>query len=954
MQFESDRRALLEHLPVHVVQKDREGRFTFVTQSFCRLVQRDYADVIGKTDHALFPAEAATKFVEDDIRVMRTGKVFDDVERTQLPSGAHSYMQVRKAPLRDTDGEIIGVQGIFWDVTEEFTSRKELQRIESLAHALIHAALDAVLIVDGDGHVLEANPASEKILGYTQDQVASHPPLGSIMHTTLEELGQRASDQPDSKEVYQRRTPISSILKSATGRRIEARLRRSDQVWFDAEISAHPLVVEGSQGWAIFIRDITRRKRAEKELRSAMEAAKHANAAKSEFVANVSHELRTPLTGIIGLHELLQRGEIDEQQRSYLKLAAVSASNLLTLIDDLLDFSKIEAGHIDIEVVPFSLVTCIEEAANSMAARAQLRGLELMVDFDPELPDRLIGDPHRIRQIILNLVGNAIKFTEKGDIRIRAALSDTPPSSRVQDKHPDGEVKIRIEVHDSGIGISPEQRQLIFEAFHQADSSTTRRYGGTGLGLTICRDLVAKMHGEIGVTGASRPGGEVVQGSCFFFVLPLTIDRDTQDVPPSPAAVSQDVVLAASPSLWRDILQREIQRLGCRLTTMSVDQLTSRTPAHLFAAGNHTMVVTDFRELSAQKLETIPVVVRWVLLAPLANAQPDSIPKWLSYANVTWLHRPVRRSELRNALSIESPADAEARLATGPGQDEWVERTGHILLVEDSPISKIVLEDMLTGLGHRVTVANNGRDAIEACRRTLFDLVLMDIQMPDVDGLEATMAIREQEKSSRRRQRICALTAHATAADRAQCEAAGMDSFLVKPIPLATLRAAVNKEVCGEGPGREKDGRVEQTMPESIPPDTEDARNGAPVESHGPSTSEVFGQPPGWPELVALMHDNEQLLRDVLALLAREAPRLARVFQASLTEPNFSEARRAVHTLKSNVRHVGLKGVAEFAEQLETLARDERLAQLQEQSGQLGELAAKVSDWAEEQLAAHR
>ena len=223
-------------------------------------------------------------------------------------------------------------------------------------------------------------------------------------------------------------------LTAATGRRIEARLRRSNDDWFEAEISAHPLDVEGRQNWAIFIRDITKRKRAERELRAAKESAEHANATKSEFVANVSHELRTPLTGIIGLHELLANSQVDERQRHYLELAKVSADNLLTLIDDLLDFSKIEAGHIDIEAIEFSLVECVEEAALALAARAQLRGLELLIDFQPGLPPRVIGDPHRIKQILLNLVGNAIKFTDKGDIRICVCTSpsasdrtDAPP-----------------------------------------------------------------------------------------------------------------------------------------------------------------------------------------------------------------------------------------------------------------------------------------------------------------------------------------------------------------------------------------------------------------------------------------------------------------------------------------------------------------------------------------------
>jgi two-component system sensor histidine kinase/response regulator len=946
LQFESDRRALLEYLPVHVVQKDSNGCFTFVTQSFCDLVNRDFKNIIGKTDHDLFPEEAARKFVEDDRQVMSTGKVFNDVESTQLPNGAHSYMRVRKAPLLGSSGEVVGVQGIFWDVTDEFSSRRQLQRIESLAHALINAALDAVLIVDAEGRVLEANPASEKILGYTQDQVASHPLLGSIMHTTLEEPAGRASDPPGATIRYQRKTPISEILKSATGRRIEARLRRSNDIWFDAEISAHPLEIEGSQDWAIFIRDITNRKRAEKELRSAKEAAEQANAAKSDFVANVSHELRTPLTGIIGLHELLANSEINERQQNYLELAKVSAANLLTLIDDLLDFSKIEAGRIDIDEIHFSLVQCVEEAASSMAARAQLRGLELMIDFEGEIPAQVEGDPHRIRQILLNLIGNAIKFTEKGDIRVKLS----PPAADVQQvtAQTPQPAYFRFEIHDSGIGISSEQRELIFEAFHQADSSTTRRYGGTGLGLTICRDLVAKMGGQIGVENARQLNGDACPGSCFYFELPLKVPQDPLHNVASPSGDSSqppaDIIIASRPAPWREILIREIERLGFRVSVVDISQLLDKRPSHLFAAGNKTIVIADFRELSDQKLPTAPVVEKWILLTTIANSHASPLPPWLTYATVSWLSRPICRDALKQALSMEhNPKSIEAQPSL-PATSEI--RSADLLLVEDSPISQTVLKDMLLGLGHRVRVVGNGREAIAACRDKVYDLVLMDIQMPDVDGFEATRTIRQQEEGSRRRQHIYALTAHATAQDRTSCEAAGMDGFLVKPIPLESLRAAVHQATAGRNSDgfSESDSRATATTVEESP-----QQPGFHNELF-PSVDEAFDDAPQWPELVQLMHGNEPLLRDVLSLLAREAPRLGRDFQASVADSNFSEARRAVHTLKSNVRYVGLNKIGDYALHLENMARDQQAGELKSHSDNLLALANAVADWSEQQL----
>lgn len=948
MQFETDRRALLEHLPVHVVQKNVDGEFTFVTQSFCDLVNRSYSDVIGKTDFHIFPDAAARKFVDDDRNVMESGEVFDDVEQTQLPDGTASYMQVRKAPLRDPDGRSSGVLGIFWDVTEEHTSRQELKRIESLTRALINAALDAVLIVDEDGHVLEANPASEKILGYTPETARKHPPIGTIMQTSMEERGGRMDDPQDAQRVFQRKIPIGEILRSATGKRIEAKLRRSDDKWFDGEISTHPLNVDDSQGWAIFIRDITSRKNAEKELLSAKETAEHANAAKSEFVANVSHELRTPLTGIIGLHELLDRSPLEDQQRDYLKLAKLSAGNLLTLIDDLLDFSKIEAGHLEVESVAFSLIDCVEEAVNSLAARGQFKGLELLIDIADEVPEQFVGDPTRIRQVILNLVGNAIKFTERGEIRTRVALASKPVENVSGSGAKLPEIRLRVEVHDSGIGIPPHKRQMIFDAFRQADSSTTRRYGGTGLGLTICRDLVNKMQGEIGITDSQDLDGSVRTGSCFFFELPLSSKEalPTGLVPVMPTFVAASpghVVLAAAESSWRELLSREIERLGFEKTVMSVPQLMNREPANLFAAGNHTIVIADYRELNSLETNAAPVVTKWILLSPLFHEEQHEVPRWLSFADVQWISRPVRRAEIRRALNPESESNPAQELRPSTPAT----RSARILLVEDSPISQRVLRDMLEGLGHTVEVVNNGAAAIQSCEARLFDLVLMDIQMPDVDGLEAAKAIRSNEAGLGRRQKICALTAHATAADRSQCETVGMDGFLVKPISLDLLSAAVNNAVSGMPLDSPVLGAAALSRSESEDVEEPDE----PQEMVEFSVERAFEDAPQWDELVRVMNDNEDLLRDVLGLLATEAPRLGRAFDDAVSQENFSEARRFAHTLKSNLRHVRLLRIAGFAEQLENLARDQQLDGLRAAQSTLRQIGNAVADWAEEHLA---
>lgn len=1003
------KRTLLEHLPVHVLQKDLNGRFTFVSQSFSRLLGREVDDVLGKTDYDFYERAIADKFRKDDERVARDGKIVDDVERTQLPDGTVAYMQVRKAPLRDSNGTIIGVQGIFWDVTEALSGRKQLQRIESWAHALIQAALDAVLIVDVKGHVLEVNPAVETILGYRHQQHGSqHPPLGEIMRTATHDVVScdsahdarhdlNASDPNGGPELGL----LNRLLKKATGRRIEVRLRRPDDTWFEAEISAHPLVVEHSSGWAIFIRDITRRKRSVSELQAAKEAAERASWAKSEFVANVSHELRTPLTGIVGLHELLERSPLDEQQREYLALARTSSDNLLALIDALLDFSKIEAQRLELEREAFDLVECVESAAVSLAARAQLRGLELIIDCAPNLPKRIFGDKQRLRQVLLNLIGNAIKFTRRGDIRVRV-LVDPPPvieNSAGRRAHTD----VRFEVIDAGIGIAEETQAVIFEAFRQADSSTTRRYGGTGLGLAICRELVHLMGGTISVSSVPQ------EGSTFTFRLPFELAPES--LPESPMKVASglaeldrqplqvmkaepsqrfnavQVALVAQPAQWRNILQRDLECLGCQVACITVVQFSSREPTNLFVAGNHTVVIADYRELLAHQPHSLPVVERIVLAVPMAFARPTQTPGWLRHADFHWLPRPIRRQELERALLDE--LDQTHAAPSEKSECEVVIPSAEILLVEDSPINQTVLQGILEQLGHQVTLARNGEEAVSKCCSKHFDVVLMDIQMPDVDGLEATRRIRANEKAAGGREvYIIALTAHGMPSDREQARTAGMNGFLVKPIPLESLRQAIaavphlRSMQADEATtshtihSRDRAQSTLQTNTERTSSDSNSLTRSQPQPAAGLSISTGSAKEPeffrignvevddyipfecggqrGWPDwsvVEQLLGGNMSLAHEVIDLLRFEAPRLFQLLRESSAAQDAREARRAAHTLKSNLRNVGLNEIGELAGKMETWAQARNWESLNTRLSELERAVHEVTSWCDEMRA---
>lgn len=935
---------LLEHLPVHIIQKDIEGRFTFASVSFCQLLGLPRDQILGRTDFQLFPVESARKFVADDERVIREGGVFDDIEKTELPDGTITFMHVRKAPLRDRSGRVVGVQVMFWDVTKEHVSRQKLQHIESLAHALITAALDAVLLVSPDGRVVDVNPAAERILGYSREHVADHPTLSSILQTTLSEsengsVSAEYAQPMIASEAMQTADPkesISRTMQSATGTRIEAKARHKDLHWFDAEISAHPLTIQGAnQGWALFVRDITNRKNRESELRRAKEVAELASAAKTEFVANVSHELRTPLTGIIGLHELLQLTDISPRQQNYLQLAQTSAANLLRLIDDLLDFSKIEAGKLQLELAPFSLIECVEDAANAMAGRAQLRGLELSLDFRGQLPTTVIGDAYRIRQILLNLVGNAIKFTPRGDLCIRIRQLNSSAIVTDGSAIAPAVAMIRFEVHDSGIGIAKDQRELIFEAFRQADTSMTRRYGGTGLGLAICRDLVEKMCGRIGITSSQLIEGVDNPGTCFYFEIPLKIE---QSAPAVQATQRHDIIIVATASLWRSLLEQRLQALGYNIILLTLEQLQQRQPTRLFSAGNHTIVMLDVRELPAWESTSPPVVVRWVLVTPLAQSQQVSVPKWLSHAEVTWLNRPIRQAELIQAINLAQAAsqheDTHQQRATG-------NRAARVLLAEDSPVNQIVLRDMLEKLGHQVTLASDGRQAVDLCDTNQFDLVLMDLQMPELDGLQATKLIRRESRN--KEQLIFALTAHASAEDRQLCESVGMNGFLVKPISMELLgnaiRTALDTDLQSSDKKFVSTGEVAKSVSQP-----------SPAELIPLAIEEAFANNPSRSDLLAKFNSNNRLLTDVLQLMIQEAPKLGRAFANAVQQGKLPEARRSIHTLKSNCRQLGLIRIAEYAEAIEQLARGGALEAAAVHADNVQRLSSSIADWAERLL----
>jgi PAS domain S-box-containing protein len=643
--------------------------------------------------------------------------------------------------------------------------------------AIVERAGSAVIISDPNGRIEWVNQGFVRLTGYPIDAVVGRQPDDVL-------CGEKTDPAA--------RAALCAAIDAGTGCQVELLndTREGSAYWAQVDFQPIRSASGALTSFMAICTDVTERRQARETLQAAKEAAERANRAKSEFLATMSHEIRTPMNGVLGFANLLRDTPLNDEQRDFVRTIEKSGQNLLSILNDILDFSKIEAGAMTLEDVPFDLADAIEEVVALMAGKAEEKHLELGLSIAPDVPERIVADPGRLKQVLVNLIGNAIKFTSLGWVHIDVTANNE-----------DGNQALQVKVRDTGIGIPQSAQAALFQKFTQADASTTRRYGGTGLGLAICRQLIDLMGGEIGIHSA--PGA----GSTFWFTIPTKVTGPLDSSAAPTEIAGRRVLIVDDLELNRRVLESQLTRWGAECTSVDGGRPALAVLEQAFAAGrpfdaaliDHLMPDVDGAELG-QMLHADPRFRELRLILLTSCEQLAGARELLERGFSAYLTKPVVRSRLLHeamcralspsALQLPKKSAGAAPQVAAPAAANLI----RVLVAEDNSVNQLVAVRLLERLGCRVDVAGNGAEAVQMATRLPYSLIFMDCHMPEMDGFEAAVEIRRREnEQGLTAMPIVALTASVLKEDRDRCVSSGMDGIIGKPVQLAELAQALQR-----------------------------------------------------------------------------------------------------------------------------------------------------------------
>ncbi len=871
--------AVVDSAQEAIIGKALDGTVLSWNSGAQRLYGYSPEEVVGADLSLIVPPDLGDE-VGAIIERIRQGERVEGYETVRVrKDGSRVDVSLTVSPIIDAADNVVGASTIAHDISErkraEAVMRRQAAALREQAD-LLDLTHDSVIMRDLDGTIRLWNKGAERNYGWTSDEA-----LGRRTHELLQTQFPESLDEVMESLFSHHRWEGELTHTTKHGKPVVVASRWSLRLDEEGEPDA---VLEMNN-------DVTERKEAEQALNAAKQDAEAASQAKSEFLANMSHEIRTPMNGVIGMTSLLLETELSDEQSDYAETVRTSAEALLTVINDILDFSKVEAGKMELEVIDFHLRKAVEEVAELLGEHAYDKGVEMAAVIDPDVPTAVSGDPGRLRQVLVNLVSNAVKFTDDGEVVVRASL--------VEDQ--DDGALVRFEVSDTGIGIAPEHQVGLFASFAQADASTTRRYGGTGLGLAICKRLVELMGGDIGVQ--SEPG----RGSTFWFTARLSRAADELLEAGDGLRMlnGRSTLVVDDNATNRTILEQVVRSWGLRVS--SADSGVSALVLLREAAKRgdpYSFVLLDYHMPEMDGPAVARAIARDSSLAGIHIVLLSSSAERVQARNeadvriAAYLTKPVRQSQLHDCLAtVMGKASSRTEVVTQPAPASAPTQVGiRLLMAEDNAVNQKVGARMLEKMGYPVDIVGSGADAVSALAKGSYAAVIMDCQMPEMDGYEATAEIRRLEGAGRHTP-IIALTASAMVGDRERCLAAGMDDYLSKPLRDADLAAVLSRWLPGG--------------------DADTTAHASPSPAHEPAVLD--------PSYLANLRDmaeysGRDILRELAELFARDIPGQLAKLRRALDEGDTDTLRRVAHTLKGTAGGLGATEAMTVCGRLEALA----------------------------------